>query len=165
MQEPKSSLSKVSDEDETIVEGIFIASRVLVAVAARSLAGLGEEITLPQFRALVVLGSTGSQRPIDLAEGLAISPSTATRLCDRLVRKGLITRDRDAEDRREVKLELSRAGRKLVNTVTDRRRAEISRIVERIPARRRRALLTAFRLFAEAAGEMPDRAWRSTEDL
>ena len=38
------------------------ASRALVGVAARSLAGVGEEVTLPQYRMLVLLCSRGPQR-------------------------------------------------------------------------------------------------------
>ena len=63
------------------------ASRVLVAIAARSLAAAGE-VTLPQYRALVVLASRGPQRAVDLAGVLGVNPSSATRLVDRLVRSG-----------------------------------------------------------------------------
>ena len=42
-------------------------------------------VTLTQFRALVLIDSEGAMRSADLAEALAVSPSTATRLCDRLV--------------------------------------------------------------------------------
>ena len=54
----------------------------------------GEEVTLPQYRALVVLASRGPQRIVDLAGFLDVTASTATRMCDRLVRKGLVRRQR-----------------------------------------------------------------------
>ena len=40
---------------------MLTASRVLVAIAARSLADVGEEVTLTQYRSLVVLASRGPQ--------------------------------------------------------------------------------------------------------
>jgi hypothetical protein len=40
---------------------------VLVAVAARTLAALNVEVTLPQYRVLVALASRGPQRTVDLA--------------------------------------------------------------------------------------------------
>ena len=74
-----------------LADVVLTASRVLVAVAARSLSE-EEAISLPQYRALVVLGSRGPQRPVDLAHALNVDPSTTTRMCDRLEGKNLITR-------------------------------------------------------------------------
>ena len=44
-------------EREEVVDAVLTASRVLVAVAARSLAEAAEEVTLTQYRSLVVLAS------------------------------------------------------------------------------------------------------------
>ena len=71
--------------DDEVVDAVLRASRVLVAVAVRSLAEVDDDVTLPQYRALVVLASRGPQRPTELADALAVHPSTITRLCDRLV--------------------------------------------------------------------------------
>jgi hypothetical protein len=46
-----------------------------------------------------------------------------------------------------------------VRKVTDVRRAEIARIVERVPANLRPAMVSALLTFAEAAGELSDEAW------
>src|ERR1700758_166207 len=70
------------------------------ALAARSLAAAGDEVTLPQYRALVVLAARGPQGTAELAAVLAVTPSTVTRMCDQLVRQGLIRRHRPAEQPR-----------------------------------------------------------------
>src|SRR5579862_8947891 len=57
-------------------DALLTASRVLVAVAARSLAEHEAEVSLQQYRALVVLGSRGAQRPVDLPQALSVDPST-----------------------------------------------------------------------------------------
>ena len=44
-----------------MVDAVLTASRVLVAIAARSLADAGEEVTLTQYRSLVILASRGPQ--------------------------------------------------------------------------------------------------------
>ena len=75
---------------DELVDTVLAASRALVAVAARSLAAAGHEVTLPQYRALVVPAARGPQGTAELAAELAVNPSMATRMCDRLVRKGLI---------------------------------------------------------------------------
>ena len=61
------------DEFEKVVELVMRASRALVAVASRSIAAVDDTVTLPQFRALVVLDARGGQcRVGDLARDLAI---------------------------------------------------------------------------------------------
>ena len=60
---------------ETMVDAVLSASRVLVAIAARSLADAGEEVTLPQYRSLVVLASRGPQSMAALAEAVAVTPA------------------------------------------------------------------------------------------
>lgn len=55
-----------------------------------SLADAGEHVTLPQYRALVVIASTGLQGVVELAEAVVLIPPTASRMCERPVRKGLV---------------------------------------------------------------------------
>src|SRR5690348_16146236 len=86
---------------DDLVDALLSASRALVAIAARSLADLDADVTLPQYRALVVLASRGPQRVVDISAELNVNPSTATRMCDRLVQKKLVRRYRSTSDRRE----------------------------------------------------------------
>ena len=147
-----SSADTASDE---LVDSVLAASRALVAVAARSLAVAADEVTLPQYRALVVLAASGPQGTADLAAALAVNPSTATRMCDRLVRKGLVRRQRQAGDRRTVRIALTPAGRDLVAEVTKRRRAELARLLGGLPPAQHEPVIAAFQAFAQAAGEIP----------
>lgn len=151
---------------QELTEAVLTASRVLVAVAARSLAEHEGDVSVQQYRALVVLASRGPQRPVDLAEALGVDPSTATRLCDRLVVKRLISRRRQGGDRREVRLDLAERGRSLLDQVTERRRAEIARILAKVPAaQREHYLVDAFVCFGRAAGEVPDDEWPRSWEL
>jgi DNA-binding MarR family transcriptional regulator len=95
-----------------------------------------------------------------LAEALGVHQSTATRLCDRLVTKGLIDRATSAESRREVLVSLTPAGQSLIREVTARRRDEIAKIMTRLTPEQRTRLADAFRVFARAAEELPDDAWK-----
>jgi DNA-binding MarR family transcriptional regulator len=149
------------DIDE-VASAVLIASRALMGVAVRSIAAVEDEVTLVQYRALVLLTSTGQLNASDLAEALGVHPSTATRLCDRLVAKGLVHRVTSNESRREINLTVTSTGRGLVRAVTTRRRREVTRIVEQLPRDERQRLRTAFGVFAVAAGEaaLPDDAWK-----
>lgn len=144
---------------DNVIEALLTASRALVAIAGRALAEVDIDVTMAQSRALIVLASRGPQRIIDIAADLAVAPSTATRMCDRLVRKGLVRRSRRAADRREVRLNLTPAGRDLVVDITRRRRAELARVVDAIPAGGHEHLLIALRALNEAAGELSEQDW------
>jgi len=140
--------------DDRLVEAFASASRALVAVAARSVAGLpGVEVTLPQYRALVILATQGPQRIIDLAERLDVNASTASRMVDRLERKKLVRRRRDEADRRAMTLDLTDEGNRLIRQATRKRRLEIERILCDVQPVHREALVEAMVAFAAAAGE------------
>lgn len=149
------------DEPSTdeLVDAVMTASRALLAVVARSLAAVDEDVTLPQYRALIVLAQRGARRPVDLAGILAVTPSTATRMCDRLEARGLIGRDRVPDDRREVRVSLTTRGLALVDEVTRRRRAELGTLLAGMPPGDRDAVVRALRTFAESAGEVPEQEW------
>ncbi len=143
-----------SQPDDRLVEAFASASRALVAVAARSVAGFpGVEVTLPQYRALVILATQGPQRIIDLAERLDVNASTASRMVDRLVRKKLVRRRRDEADRRAMTLDLTDKGTRLFREATGKRRLEIERILRDVRPDHREALVEAMVAFAAAAGE------------
>lgn len=139
------------------VDRLLVASRVLLTVTARSLAAIGDEVTIPQFRALVILSSYASQTMGELAEALDVHPSTATRMCERLEAKELVARS-VGRTRRQVDVTLSNDGRALVRKVTRKRRREISQIVVKMDPRAREAVIEGLLEFATAAGEPPVRA-------
>ncbi|HEY4376321.1 MAG TPA: MarR family winged helix-turn-helix transcriptional regulator [Acidimicrobiales bacterium] len=141
------------------------ASRGLVAIAARSLVDVEDDVTLAQYRAIVVLCRTGTGTMKQLAEELECSPSAATRLCDRLVARGLIERVNPATDRRQVQVAATAAGRRLVRAVTRRRRIAIDRILQEVPQAQQVALVDALTAFAAAVGEAPSQAWAAGWDL
>lgn len=145
----------LADEKGLAVGAFLAASRALVGISARSLAGI-EEVTLPQFRALVVISERGRVTVNELADRLDIRPSTATRMCDRLVRKGLVRRGEGVSDRRETEIVLSAKGRRIVDRVTERRWRDLTVVVSRMSERQRRDAIRGLTAFAAAAGENPD---------
>ncbi|MDQ3826969.1 MAG: MarR family transcriptional regulator [Actinomycetota bacterium] len=135
------------------IEAVVLATRVLVAVTAQSLASL-DDVTLPQFRVLVMIASRGPQNLTAVAQGLGVHASNATRLCDKLVQAGLIHRSEDPADRRNLVLALTAAGYQLVQDMTDQRRAAIAQILAKMPPQLRDDLVPVLHCFAQAAGEI-----------
>ncbi|MFF3327432.1 MarR family winged helix-turn-helix transcriptional regulator [Streptomyces sp. NPDC002889] len=154
MTERAQSAESAGDVD-AVTRAVLTASRLLVAVSARSLAAVEDRVTLPQFRLLVVLSTHGSAKLVVLAELLGVNPSTATRMIDRMVAAGLADWHINPDNRRETVLQLTHEGRRLVDDVTARRRREIASIVERLAPGQRAALIEALTTFTRAGGE-PD---------
>jgi DNA-binding MarR family transcriptional regulator len=154
---PQAEEVGVMAEDDD-VEAVLAATRVLVGVSAQSVARLEGEVSLPQLRVLVMVASRHGMNLSAVAAGLGVHPSNATRAVDRLVVGGLLSRHDDPTDRRNLQLDLTDAGREVVERVTEDRRVAIREILERMPASRRRALVPVLRSFAEAAGETPEPA-------
>lgn len=145
--------------DPDAVDAVLKASRTLIAVATKSLGAAADETTIAQYRALVVLASRGPQRMVDLAGGLGVVPSAAGRMCDRLVRKGLIRRHRARADRRAVLVSITPPGRQVVDQATARRRELIADILRHLPVGEQRTVAAALQRFAVAADEVPESRW------
>ncbi|MFD5140868.1 MarR family winged helix-turn-helix transcriptional regulator [Streptomyces sp. NPDC058378] len=138
---------------DAVTRAVLTASRLLVAVSARSLAEVEDRVTLPQFRMLVVLSTRGSTKLVTLAHLLGVAPSTAMRMVDRLIAARLADRRINQDNRRETLLQLTEEGRRTVEDVTTRRQQEIAAIVERLDPVQRLALVSALTAFNEAGGE------------
>ncbi|MFI2641763.1 MarR family winged helix-turn-helix transcriptional regulator [Streptomyces sp. NPDC018610] len=143
------------EDVDAVTRAVLTASRLLVAVSARSLAEVEDRVTLPQFRMLVVLSTRGATKLVALADLLQVAPSTAMRMVDRLIAAGLADRRPNPGNRRETLLQLTEEGRRTVEDVTARRRGEIAAIVERLSSTQRLALIEALAAFNRAGGEPP----------
>jgi DNA-binding MarR family transcriptional regulator len=154
MPERKNPAGAMDDVD-AVTRAVLTASRLLVAISARSLVEVEERVTVPQFRMLVVLATRGATKLVALADLLQVAPSTAMRMVDRLIAAGLADRRANPEIRRETRLQLTEEGRRIVEDVTARRRTALAEIVERLRPTERLALVEALNAFNKAGGEPP----------
>lgn len=142
----------MSDQEQS-AEATLRASRALLGVVARSVSAALHEITLPQFRVLVILAGEGPLRSGAIAQRMGSHPSTFSRTVDRLVAGGWVARTPSATSGRERIIGLTAAGASLVAEVTERRRREIAEILVRLAPADRARVEEALQLFADAAGE------------
>jgi DNA-binding MarR family transcriptional regulator len=143
----------VDESLDAITDALLTASRLLMAISARSIALVDETITIPQFRTLVLLSNEGPVNLATLAGLLDVQPSTTGRMVDRLVGAGLIDRRPHPTSRRELVAELTVRGRRVVQTVNANRREELAGVVAKMPARERRGLVRALVAFSAAGRE------------
>jgi DNA-binding MarR family transcriptional regulator len=114
-----------------VVDGLEQLVMAAVAMTARVLGEVAPELTLLQWRALVILGA----QPVDpgtsisaLASALHLSLSAMSRVVRRLETRGLVSGAKSASDGRVRVVRLSAPGRSIHDEVMARRRAELERI-------------------------------------
>ena len=137
---------------EAQLEEVFLeASRALVGIAVRSVAQAPVDLTVAQYRVLVILDSGSDHSVGDVSTALGVDHSNATRHCDRLQRLGLVERSRSPIDGRVVMVSLTSAGREVIETVTDHRRRQVQAVFEEMSESAARGAVRAMRAFNRAA--------------
>lgn len=131
------------------VDSLDAAQSVLRSVADQALSDLGGGITTTQLRLLDRLERLGESRLIDLADALSIAPSTATRLCDTLADRQLIVRHRRGRDRRELQIQLTETGTRLLGAVRSRTAGVWEEILDRITHDERHRVMAILGKLAE----------------
>jgi DNA-binding MarR family transcriptional regulator len=110
---------------------------------------LEHTLTLPQFLVLISIQRRGTGCRIGaLAKATFQSHPTMTGIVDRLQEKRLVVRERDnSEDRRQVVVNLTEMGRRLLERANTARRERMNRALSKFTANDRREfsrLLTAY---------------------
>ncbi|MGF1427018.1 MarR family winged helix-turn-helix transcriptional regulator [Kitasatospora sp. LaBMicrA B282] len=141
----------LAQDTTEVITAVMAASRLFVALSARALADTESSLSVPQLRTLVVLRNLGSAKLAVLAQALGVNPSSAMRSVDRLEAMGLVDRQVNADNRREVVLSLTAEGRRLVDRVLEDRHREVAKIVSRLSPDRRAALVEALTALTAAA--------------
>lgn len=153
---------KPSSEPAEAVDAAIAAANVLMGVAARSVQRVEDEVNSLQLRVLMLIELDGPQSPGAIATELGVHPSNATRTCDKLVQADLISRAEDPQDRRFIRLELTRRGTALVEKVIADRREALAGILRELSAAQLDQVVLGLQIFAEAAGAEPARDGRFT---
>ncbi len=135
------------------VESVLRASRALVGITAASIAEVDDVVTVPHLRVMMMLATRGPLNLGGVAVGLGVAPSNASRICDRLLKLGIVDRRDDPSDRRQLELTLTADGSALIERVIRHRRTAIRRILRKLASTQRDQLAAALDDFATAAGE------------
>ena len=118
------------------------------------------DVTLTQLRAMAMIHLRQPMAVGVLASSMSMSLASASALADRLVRLGLVQRNRDARDRRLVLLQLDPKAVRLMGKIESRSRMQMRTALGRMRPHERAALVTSLEAFIRILGESPAR--RST---
>lgn len=128
------------------------AMRPLVDVALGAAEELEERVAPVHLRALQALEASGASHVSALAQALSLLPSTVSRLSDRLTAAGLITRGVSPVNRRATLLELTPAGRQVLDDLARARTRRLEAVLGTMAEADREALDRGLRAFAAATG-------------
>lgn len=140
-------------------DALMHTTRTLVAVVVRSLAAVAPQVTVVQLRVLVMVCGARSMTVNEIAAGLGVNASSASRTCERLVRAGLLQRAERPDDRRHSDISPTDAGREVVDGAMLRRRSELAALLQALTGEELEQLhqgLTALNRVAERSGAGPD---------
>jgi DNA-binding MarR family transcriptional regulator len=118
---------------DALAQSAFVVMGVLTRIAA------SHDLSLTQMRTLGILRD---RRPkmAELADFLGLERSTLSGLVDRAERRGLLARDRNADDGRAVDVFMTPAGLELAERVHAEVRRALLPATSRLDAKERRAL-------------------------
>lgn len=100
-------------------------------------------VTPPQLDALCHLREQPLLTMGELGQRMGLACSTATDLCDRMERNGLIVRERDRVDRRVIRLRITSRGEDVIDQVIAARKRYLSGVLRLVSAEERRQLIAS----------------------
>jgi DNA-binding MarR family transcriptional regulator len=107
-------------------------------------------ITMAQLSVLRQLRN-GPETVGKLGAEVGLSPASVTRLVDRLEKRGLVARSRDAEDRRRVDVRLTSQGERVLGESKVFKGSDVHLAVEAMTSDERRAMTASLSRFVELA--------------
>jgi DNA-binding MarR family transcriptional regulator len=140
-----------------VVDDDALLGLLRLCTAATVSAGHAAEpsLTATQVRLLNLLSVADGMTLTEVAEALGTTAPSASRLCARLSRDGLVARA--AGEGHHLDLRLTAAGARAVRTLNARRVRTLRRLVEGLPPQRQRQAAVGLRVLAEAA--RADASW------
>jgi DNA-binding MarR family transcriptional regulator len=118
----------------------------------------GRPVSVAEAYAISVLAGDRGLSQRDLGHRLDLAKSTVSRLVDKLVHKGFVTRESSADDRRVSLLSLTDEGRDAARQLDRARADKFAGVLEAIPESRREGVLEALGDLVQAMRSRSDPA-------
>lgn len=105
-------------------------------------------VTGPQIWALRTIDAAGSLSTGELADRMFLHDSTISGILDRLEERGLVTRERGDDDRRVIRLRVTRSGLDILCRAPEPPRSRLPRGLQKLDRRELRRMRDAVRQLA-----------------
>jgi MarR family transcriptional regulator, 2-MHQ and catechol-resistance regulon repressor len=133
---------------------LWKASRAVETQAQRSIARYG--MVMSDFGVLEALLHRGPLSAKQLGAKVLLTSGSVTAAIDRLAARGLVRREDDARDRRACIVQLTPAGRRLIERAFAQHREEMEEALQGFPVDERRTLLPLLRRLGRVADGVPE---------
>ena len=110
----------------------------------------GGALSLVHLNVLMILGADGALPMNQLADALDVSQASTTGIVDRMEQRGLVTRERDPDDRRVTLVELTDRGRQAIERLGAERRDKLGKLLDELTDDELQAFLTGSRAMRRA---------------
>lgn len=112
------------------------------------------DLTLPEFRSLAFINRAPGCSLNEVAEHIGLEPPSASKLVDSLVRRGLVSRQEDSDDRRRIRLSILPKGKTSIDAAFEHTREFLAERLAHLSESQSHELLQAIETLKEAfAGE------------
>ncbi len=118
---------------------------VMRAIRAEMRSHRSPDLSVPQFRALRYVSRHAGASLSDVAEHLGLTLPSTSKLVNRLVERGLLTRANAPDDRRRMVLEITPDGQTVLNAAAQATHARLMEQLAALSAEERTAVLAAMR--------------------
>ena len=125
-------IAALDDRLVNALERLVVGAVGMTTAALESFAP-AVDLTLPQWRALVVVAQANGIRVGEIASRVGMSVPSTSRLVRRLERRGLVLTGRDDSDRRATIVRPTAEGTELWSTLVEHRRRLIGELIESLP--------------------------------
>jgi len=103
------------------------------------------QVTLPQMGILMLLRGEGPCRMSEIAKALSVTTPAATGIISRMVRAGFIKRIAGVKDRRVIRVELTKKGKRVIDEIVMKKEKMMTEAFSTFSANEREQYLKLFR--------------------
>lgn len=147
--------TKTQETPQITPDTLAIDLRTAVMRTSRRLRveATGEIITPGQYTVLAVLHGDGARTLRELADREHVQAPSMTRIVNALAEQGFVTRTQHPDDGRQVRIDITDAGREVLAEAREQRTAWLAQRVAGLSAEDRDILSRAARIMQEMSGK------------
>lgn len=145
-------------EQIELIDRLMTSFPVLMSTMHRYGASFAREreLSVAQFKALLLLEHHGPLSMSELAHLLSISPSTASLTTERMVKHNLVKRRHDLPDKRMVRVHLSAAGSAFLAAHREHAREVFRSTLDKLSTEERKKYVEAWELLVSTTQKVSD---------